>query len=684
MSSLISASDASRPGAEPQQGRRPAGRRPGGKLPYRAGLDGLRALAVTGVFLYHANVSWCPGGFLGVDLFFVLSGFLITSLLLGQWSATGSIDLTQFWLRRARRLFPAVLLVIVFALLATSTIARDDLSRTRADALSALVYLTNWREIIASQSYFNQFGRPSLLQHLWSLAVEEQFYLFWPLILIASLRRFRRGGTIVLTALLAAASVALMWLLYNPQGDPSRVYYGTDTRAFTLLIGALLAFAWPLARLPAKLPQARSRSLDLIGIAALLGVLALFWRAHDYDPWLYHWGFLLMAVVGAILVAIVSHPAADLGRAIGCAPLRWIGARSYGIYLWHWPIMQLTRPGVDLAWHGPTLIVAQAVATVAAAALSYRYVEMPVRDGSAQRRLKAWLDRRTPHQRLGWVLGTAAAIVIVAGLCFGQPGTSADNAFASTGTAAGLSRIPGNGGPLSGGPSGNSSLQGVLSGGSVDTKVIAGSSPGRRNTWRGTGHGGQKTTPAKAPVLPPGPILALGDSVMLGSAPNLEARLGHRLTVDAVVSRQAEATIGRLAEYKADGQLPLTVVVQIGNNGPVWYSDMQNLRRVLAGVPRVVLINVRIARSWEGEVNHELATYVRSWPQAVIANWYGHSTQEMLSDGVHPSVSARPEYARVIVDALKAVEAKSLGTTATGSTKKSATKSTKKSRGARD
>ncbi len=662
MASLISATDGSRPSEALQPVRRPAGRRAEGKLPYRAGLDGLRALAVTGVFLYHANVSWLPGGFLGVDLFFVLSGFLITSLLLGQWTATGSIDLKQFWARRARRLFPAVLLVIVFALLATSTIARDDLSRTRADALSALVYLTNWREIIASHSYFNQFGRPSLLQHLWSLAVEEQFYLFWPLILIVALRKFRRGGTIALTAVLAIGSWALMWLLYNPEGDPSRVYYGTDTRAFTLLIGALLAFAWPLARLPAKLPKARSGVLDAIGIAALLGVLALFWRAQDFDPWMYSWGFLLMAVMGAILVAVVSHPATDLGRAMGCAPLRWIGARSYGIYLWHWPIMQLTRPGVDLSWHGPSLIAAQAAATVAAAAFSYRYVEMPIRDRTAQRRLKAWLDGHTPHQRLGWVLGTAGAIVTVAAVCFGQPGASAGTALASTGTAAGLSRISakGPGSPVS------------VTGGTFSTKLIPGSSPGRRNEWNGNGIGGKKSKPAKPPALPPGRILALGDSVMLGCAPNLEAILGHRLTVDAIVGRQAEDTIDRLADYKAEGQLPSTVVVQIGDNGPVWYADMQHLRKVLAGVPRVVLVNVRIARSWEGEVNHELAEYARGWPQAVIANWYGNSSQAMLSDGVHPAVSARPVYARVIVDALKAVETKSTSAT------------TKKSKGKRD
>ncbi len=218
----------------------------GTQLPYRPGLDGLRALAVAGVVLYHAGVSWMPGGFLGVDVFFVLSGYLITSLLLAERRRKGRVGFKAFWARRARRLLPAVLLVVFVCLLAASTIARDDLARTRGDALASLVYLTNWHLIAASHSYFNAFGRPSLLQHLWSLAVEEQFYLCWPLVLMGSLKLLGRRYTVVLTVLLVLASTALMWGLYDPNQDPSRVYYGTDTRAATLLVGALLAFAWPL------------------------------------------------------------------------------------------------------------------------------------------------------------------------------------------------------------------------------------------------------------------------------------------------------------------------------------------------------------------------------------------------------------------------------------------------------
>jgi peptidoglycan/LPS O-acetylase OafA/YrhL len=352
------------------------------QLPYRPGLDGLRALAVAGVVLYHAGVSWMPGGFLGVDVFFVLSGYLITSLLLAERRREGSVGFKAFWLRRARRLLPAVLLVVFVCL------------RTRGDALASLVYLTNWHLIAASHSYFNAFGRPSLLQHLWSLAVEEQFYLFWPLILLGSLKLVGRRYTVLLTVVLALSSTALMWGLYNPNQDPSRVYYGTDTRASTLLVGALLAFAWPLGGFRDEISRRAARVLDGVGCVALAGVLAFFVRVQDYDPWLYRGGFLLIALCTAVLIAVVVHPASALGRALGTRTLRWIGVRSYGIYLWHWPVMMLTRPGIDVPWRGTGVILAQIALTIALAALSYRYVEMPVRSGSAQRRLRARLQPR--------------------------------------------------------------------------------------------------------------------------------------------------------------------------------------------------------------------------------------------------------------------------------------------------
>lgn len=600
------------------------------RLPYRPGLDGLRAIAVAGVVLYHAGAPWMPGGFLGVDLFFVLSGYLITSLLLVERHERGAVDLKGFWARRARRLLPAVLLLVAFALLAASTIARDDLTRTRGDALASLLYLTNWHLIIESQSYFNAFGRPSLLQHLWSLAVEEQFYLLWPLLLLGGIALLGRVRTALLTALLAIGSVALMWSLYSPGVDPSRLYYGTDTRASTLLVGALLAFVWPAARLRGDISARATRMLDALGVAALLGMLALFWRVHDYDPGLYTGGLLGVALCGAALVAIVAHPGSRLGRALGVAPLRWVGVRSYGIYLWHWPVMELTRPRVDVPWHGPLLVIAQIAVSVALAALSYRYVEQPVRSGAAGRRLKAWLAGQSTGRRLRLGSAAATAAAVLAVLAFALPAPrSRGGAPSRTASPAALVHSPQ---PIS----------------SPVASRTAAHPPaaGRHRPAAG------KRTGAHA-TLPGGAVLAAGDSVMLGCAPYLERQLGSRLRVDAVVARQTPDTIKRLARYAADGALPPTVIVQLGNNGPVWYDELVHLRRLLRATKRVVLVNVRVDRSWQDEVNQTLQSFVGQWPKATLADWYSHSGPKLLVDGVHPSYGGCKVYARVILSALR-------------------------------
>ena len=325
----------------------PEGRTPGG-LPYVGGLDGLRAFAVVAVLLYHAGVAAVPGGFLGVDVFFVLSGYLITSLLLAERERTGRIDLLRFWARRARRLLPAAVLVVVASVAAIAILHPREAGPLRGDAIASLFYVNNWHQILAERSYFDAFERPSLLQHLWSLAVEEQFYLLWPLALGACLSALGRGRTVAVTLVAGVCSAVFMAFLFQPGTDPSRVYYGTDTHAVGLLVGALLAFAWPLRPLVSVPRRRAAAALDagaaLAGAAVLIAMLT--WQ--DYDPWVYRGGIAVVSIATAVLVAAIAHPASRAGRWLGVAPLLWIGRRSYGIYLWHWPVMALTRPGLDV------------------------------------------------------------------------------------------------------------------------------------------------------------------------------------------------------------------------------------------------------------------------------------------------------------------------------------------------
>src|SRR5215204_1438194 len=284
------------------------------------GLDGLRALAVVAVLLYHADVAWAPGGFLGVDVFFVISGYLITSLLLAEWGARGRVDLKAFWLGRARRLLPAAFLVIAASLAFAVAFLPGEVARLRGDALASFGYVTNWYLIFEEQSYFETVGRPSLLQHLWSLAVEEQFYLLWPLLLtivlwrVAPMRRWRRRRLALFIALAGAAgSALLMATLYQPDVDPSRVYYGTDTRVAGLLFGSALAFVWVPGQIPRWAERIRPLLLDVAGLVALVALVWFYLRLDQYQPFLFQGGFALVALATTVVILVAVHPHTHLG-----------------------------------------------------------------------------------------------------------------------------------------------------------------------------------------------------------------------------------------------------------------------------------------------------------------------------------------------------------------------------------
>jgi peptidoglycan/LPS O-acetylase OafA/YrhL len=409
---------------------------------YLPGLDGLRALAVLAVVAYHLGLSWAPGGLLGVGVFFTLSGYLITDLLLGAHARTGSLQLADFWLRRARRLLPALFVMIAVVVAWVALLDRAQLAGLRGAVAAAATYVSNWYLIGEHTSYFAQFGPPSPLGHLWSLAVEEQFYLVWPglLLLFLFVARPRRGtgtraaaGTgsgrryvmAAVTLLLAAASALAMAALYHPGYDPTRVYDGTDTRAFALLLGAALAFLWP-TRQPRREVGAVSRwCLDGVGVIGLVVIGALIWRTSEYSAFLYRGGLVVLSLATVLVLAAVVAPAGRLGLVLGAAPLRWIGVRSYGIYLWHFPIIALTTPA---GGHDPaSRAVLQVVATIVVAALSWHYIEEPVRHGAlgrwwAQLRGRP-ADRaagRAPRRRTwGPAAGLAggAAAVALAGAC---------------------------------------------------------------------------------------------------------------------------------------------------------------------------------------------------------------------------------------------------------------------------
>jgi hypothetical protein len=377
-------------------------------------------------------------------------------------------------------------------------------------------------------------------------------------------------------------------------------------------MGILLALVWPwIERLRRAVPL-----LELLGIAALIGTVLLFLKMQDFNPTLYRGGDLAAAFCFVVLIAAVAHPRTGIGPALGIAPLRWIGERSYGIYLWHLPIVLLLRPGVDIPWTGPGVVVLQAAIVVTAAAVSFRFVEEPIRSGRLQRRLGQYSRRF----RLEVVGAGALALVTAFAILFVTPSSlNPVSAYVSP------------------------------------PKVRAATHPSQTGIeprlHRISRQSGQKRK--KQPALPSGRILALGDSVMLGCSSELKVALHHHVRIDATVGRQIKDTVNELQRLRRHHRLPKIVVIQVGNNGPLWYQDLVRLRHALHGIPDVVVVNVRNSTSWQDESNHALVSWVRGWPAAHLADWYGSSTNKMLQDGTHPWPYGCAIYARVIADTLR-------------------------------
>jgi len=357
-----------------------------GRAGYLPGLDGIRTIAVGAVVAYHLQVPFFDGGLLGVSVFFTLSGFLITSLLIQEFERSGSVGLKAFWMRRARRLLPALLLMLPVVVVTTAIARPEKLIGTARQAFCALLYVANWTTIARGDDYFQRFSGPGPLDHLWSLAIEEQFYIMWPLLVVALLAlalrarlKWGRAPLAVVTVLLAAASTLAIVHLYDPHAmNNTRAYEGTDARAASLLVGALAAMALPFDRVAQLSSRPWRIALEVVGALGLAGVIACIAFTNEYSSFLYRGGELALAAATVALAIAASHPGTLVARGLGIAPLRWIGARSYGIYLWHLPVVAF-MPSSVLADRPVLRGAVQALLIVLLAAASFRLIEDPIR-----------------------------------------------------------------------------------------------------------------------------------------------------------------------------------------------------------------------------------------------------------------------------------------------------------------
>ncbi len=663
---------------------------PAGSSPrYWPALDGLRALAVLAVVAFHAGATWLPAGFLGVDVFFVISGFLITTLLLRESDSDGAISLADFWRRRAARLLPALLLMLAgvgaYLLLA----APDLIWRFLQDVRFALLFVTNWDFILRDVPYFAQW-QPSLGTHLWSLAVEEQFYLVWPLAVVVALRLGGRRAVGIMALVLAVASALLMGLLYVPFADVSRVYFGTDTHAFGLAVGSSLAVL--VHTRPQTIPSNRI-VLTLSGAAALAGIIAAMALLHEWDGFLYRGGYPGIAILAGLAVAVATTEENALVRSLSWRPLRWIGRRSYGIYLWHWPLLLLPAPaalaGIELT--EPLGLLLRLGLLVALAEFSFRLVEVPLRREIAPRRGPALAGLRRMLRRSRAGFGSEFPGVVASSLClvllaaYGGVAAAGHRESAPDAGATALEFAP-DPSPVavsvaaSGAGTGNRTRapqaaqeRPVAEIAVQPVPAAASSSPERMEAEIESPANGQVSAftsnlisiqyqpgtaaprPApKAPLVWPR-VLAIGDSVMLGAADELLAEF-PQIRVEAVQSAQFPEGVARIrAEVaKPPTERPEVVVLHLGTNGIFDPAQLEELRRLSIALDRLVVLNIRAPRSWESFVNEQLAP-TADWSKVRFIDWHTLSADQpewLEGDHVHLTKVGQNAYTALIADAI--------------------------------
>ncbi len=573
------------------------------------GLDGLRALAVLLVMAFHLLPGPVAGGYLGVDVFFVISGFLITGLLLRERDATGRIHLGSFWGRRARRLLPALALLLIACCAAALALGGDRLLDLARQVLGAATFSSNWLSIGAGSSYFAD-SAPELFRNLWSLAVEEQFYLLWPLVVLLVALLPRTALRFWLLVGFAVASALAMALLYSPSVDPTRVYYGTDTHSFGLALGAALAVltqSWPAS--PLSWSRAARFWAPALGWIAFAAVLVLSVGMPDATPLPYQGGLALVSLLSAVAIAGAITPGSSLGAALELRPLRWIGDRSYGLYLWHWPVWVLltdataTLTGPALSGRAEAWIVGlvAGVVTFAAASLSYDFVEQPIRVNGFRATMRRWA---TPWRRGGRAVVTVAAtLALLLGL----------------GTASTLAVLT---------DPGQSELEMQLAAAKIAIEERAAKAAAEA-----------AANPVQPEQIATGDrITALGDSVMLAASPQLYEQFPG-IVVDATVSRSMYAAPELVQAYLSADQLRDVVLLALGTNGPIDWETLEVVRSIVGTDRMLVLVNVQAPRDWTAGVNQTLEAFAGRYRNVELANWQAAiapSVGELAEDQIHP------------------------------------------------
>lgn len=574
------------------------------KIRYMPGLDGLRAIAVIGIIIYHLNKQWLTGGFLGVDTFFVISGYLITSLLLKEYEDTGTINLKNFWIRRIKRLLPAVFALIVVVGIATLLLHPEHIVRVKHDMIAAIFYVSNWWYIAKDVNYFEQFSFMPL-KHLWSLAIEEQFYLFFPAVLLLFMAIVKKKKNVILMFwIISLVSLLMMVVISQPHLNHSRVYFGTDTRLQTMLLGVLLAFIWPPFKLNPNPPKGLKTVINSAGIIGLTFLILLFFTVSDESDWIYNGGFYLISTMTLLIIASVVHPTTILAKLLGNPLFVYIGKRSYSLYLWHFPVISFIH-SYFIDGQLPTYVyIMDIVITVILAELSFRYVETPLRKEG----LKAFTFKKTYKPQFIRTIVTLIMLLpfifILVG-AFDKFGKDTISNKAQTFNT-------------------NEADQYLIHMIPIDNISLTSDGKTKEN---------KKDNDVYTQIKP----LLIGDSVMVDIGEQFKTKV-PKAKIDGKVGRQlyqAESLVKN--QYKNYNKPSDQIILELGTNGDFTKEQLDNLIDKF-GKAQVYLVNTRVPRSYESHVNELMAKAAKNKKNVTLIDWYSRSkghTEYFAPDGIH-------------------------------------------------
>lgn len=603
---------------------------------YITGFDGIRSIAVIGVILYHLLPNQIKGGYLGVPIFFVLSGYLITDLLQQEWAINQKINIKQFYLRRMKRLYPALIGLLLFSTTYITLFQRNLLTNIRAVIVTSLLYINNWWQIFNGMSYFDRFANESPFTHIWSLAVEGQHYLFWPLLFVL-LRKYLKNWWKIFGVLLLASviSAELMALLYVPGSDPSRVYYGTDTRIFSIWLGCALGFVWPSTRLKQDIPEKAKQIFNVAGGLSLLliGIAFIFWD--DYLSFLYRGGFFLFSLFSMVLVAVTAHPGASWNKWLTNPLFTWMGKRSYGIYLYQFPIMIFYENKIKNVGEKPiTNAIIELILIFGIAELSYRFIEEPFRKFDYPKFLETlkkpaeW--KKTVALPVIFVLVVSmVGIIIAPSKSASEEQTALQQRIEKNKKIADDSKKPTT-------ATSTSSTEEATETSSSQTETEASSTEETQPKEKSENYGLSAVALERGQNLS---ITGFGDSVLLDAADELQSVFPN-IVVDGEVGRQLYDSIPFITDLSEKGLLGDNVLVSLGTNGAFTENQFDEVMAAF-GNRQIYWLNVRVpTRRWQNDVNNTLGKMAEKYDNLTLIDWYDYSNDNddwFYEDQVHPN-----------------------------------------------